>query len=153
MEDCFKEDIAIRRVFFLVAHDYKDRIFKLSRLFCSLHGSVGKYINLSLGGTFQQYIALKFVKIGVFRTHPSFFYVFTHGTVSIKFQVNAMVLFKTNAKMSLVEGRNSKILSTCQCACSRNLHENVMNCACVRDLHENVMYVLRTLTFVCLVYF
>ena len=37
-----------------------------------LHGSVGKCINFSTGVTSQQFVAFKFVKICVFRTHPSF---------------------------------------------------------------------------------
>ena len=68
----YKGDIAIRRIFSLVAHDYQDRVFKLVRNFRSLHGSVGKYFNFSIGVTSQQFVSLKFVKICVFRTHPSF---------------------------------------------------------------------------------
>ena len=52
-----KGDIAIRCIFSLVAHDYKDRIFKPVRLFRNVHGSVGKYINLSIGRTSQQFVA------------------------------------------------------------------------------------------------
>ena len=69
-----KGTITIRLIFSLVAHDYKDRIFKLVPNFRNLHGSVGKYINFSIGVTLQQFVAFKFVKICVFRTHPSFFF-------------------------------------------------------------------------------
>ena len=67
-----KGDTAIRRTFSLVALDYKDRIFKLVRIFCNLHGSVEKYINFSIGVTSQQLVAFKVVKSCVFRTHHSF---------------------------------------------------------------------------------
>ena len=73
-------DKAIRRIFFLVAHDYKDRIFKLVRTFRNLHGSVRKYINFSIGVTSQQFVALKFVKICVFRTHTYFSHFHTGYT-------------------------------------------------------------------------
>ena len=95
-----KGSIAIKRIFSLVAHDYKDRIFKLVRMFRNLHGSAVKYINFSTDVTSQQFFAFKFVKICVFRTHPSFFHAFTKDTISIKFQENAEVLFKCiNAEM------------------------------------------------------
>ena len=64
--------VMIRCIFSLVAHDYKDQIFKLVLIFRNLHGSVGNYINFSIGVTLQQFVAFKFVKICVFRTHPSF---------------------------------------------------------------------------------
>ena len=54
---CVKGDIAIKRIFSLVADDYKDRIFKLVRICRNLHESVGKYINFSLGVTSQQFVA------------------------------------------------------------------------------------------------
>ena len=86
----------MRRIFSLVAHDYKDRIFKLVRIFRNLHGSVGKYINFSIGVTLLPFVAFKFVTICVFRTHPSFF-MLSHR---IQFQGNAEVLFKDiNAEM------------------------------------------------------
>ena len=74
----FKGDIAIKGIFFLGAHDYKDRIFKLVRIFRNLHGSVGKYINFLIGVTSQQFIAFKFVKICIF-PHPPFFSRFHTG--------------------------------------------------------------------------
>ena len=75
--------IAIRRIFSLVTHDYKDRIFKLVPNVRNLHGSVGKCINFLIGVTSQQFVVFKFVKICVFRTHPSF-NAFTQETISIK---------------------------------------------------------------------
>ena len=62
----------IRRISSVAAHDYKDRIFKLVGIFRTLHGSVGKYINVRIGVNSQQIGAFKFVTICVFRTHPSF---------------------------------------------------------------------------------
>ena len=86
----------IRNVFSLVAHDNKDRVFKLCRLFCNLHGAVGKYIILSLGGTKQQFIAFKFE----YSAPTPLVHVFTQSLVSIRFQVHAVVLFKgINAEM------------------------------------------------------
>ena len=97
-----KGAIAIRRIFSLVAHDYKDRIFKLVQMFCNLHGSVGKCINFSIGVTSQQFVAFKLVQICVFRTHLSFsrFHTgYSFDQISRKCR-NAEVLFKgINAEM------------------------------------------------------
>ena len=121
-----QRDIAIRCVVSLVAHDYKDRIFKLSQLFCNLLGSLEKY---------QFIIRRNFAAISknLRFPHPSpFFHVFTQNTVSIKFQVNTVVHFKgINAKVP----RISKGLSSYHCTCARYLHGNVLD-------------VIRTLNFV-----
>ena len=88
-----KGAIAIRRTFSLVGNDYKDRIFKLVRMFRNVYGSIGKYINFSIGVTSQQCFSFRFVKICVFRTHI-LFHFFTQDTISIKCQGNAAIIFK-----------------------------------------------------------
>ena len=96
-----KGNIAIRRIFSLVAHNYKDRIFKLVQIFRNLHGSVGKYtcINFSISVTAQQFVALNPLKFA-FSAPTPLFQAFTQVTISIKFQGNAAVFFKgINAKM------------------------------------------------------
>ena len=94
-----KGNIAVRRIFSLVAHDYKDRIFKLVQIFRSLHGSVGKYINFSISVTAQQFVALNPLKFA-FSAPTPLFQAFTQVTISIKFQGNAEVFFKgINAEM------------------------------------------------------
>ena len=85
--------------FSLVAHDYKDRIFKLVRIFCSLHGPVGKYINFSIGIISQQFVTLNSLKFAYSAPTP-LFQAFTLDTISIIFQGNAEVFFKgINAEM------------------------------------------------------
>ena len=79
--------------------DSGERSLPVGLLVCNLHGSVGKYINLSLGGTSQQFNAFKFVKIGVFLHHSTFSRFHREYSFN-QFQVNAVVLFKDiNAEM------------------------------------------------------
>ena len=74
----FKGNIAIRRIFSLVAHDYKDQIFKLVRFFCNLHVSVGKFINFSIGITSQRFVTLNSLKFAFYAPTP-FFSCFNTG--------------------------------------------------------------------------
>ena len=96
-------DIAIRRVFSLVAQYYKDRIFKLSRMFCNLHGSVGKYVILALRGTSQQSVAFKFLKKGVFRTNPYLSRFHTQNSF-VKFSSECSGTFQRHKRWN-IEGR------------------------------------------------
>ena len=117
-----KGDIEIMRIFSLVAHDYKDRIFKLVRIYRYLHGSAGEYINFLVGVTSQQFVAFKIVSICVLHTHPSFFTLSHRIQFRSKFQGNAEVFFKVlNAEMYMVEmPSNYKNLTSYHCACARD---------------------------------
>ena len=70
--DFVKMDYRDKAYILPCCHNYKDRIFILVRMFCNLHGSAVQYIDFSIGVTSQQFVAFKFVKICIFRTHPSF---------------------------------------------------------------------------------
>ena len=121
----WKGDIVIRRTFSLFAYDYKDRIFKLVRMFRNLYGSVGKYINFSTGVTSQQFSAFKFVKICVFRTHPSFSR-FQTGYNFDQISMKCRGTFQRHEHWNVEMLCNSKHLTSYHCACARDLHGTVM---------------------------
>ena len=101
---------------------------------CPRSFNLSKYINLSLGETSQQFIAFKFVKICVFRTHPSI----SRFHTEYSFNQISRKCSGTFAEMQRVEMPcNSKGFTA-------------YHCACARDLHGNVRYVIRMLNFVYL---
>ena len=140
--------IAIRRIFSLIAHDYKDRIFKLVRIFRNLHDKVGKYFNFSIGVTSQQFLSFKFVKICAFRTQPSFSRFHT-GYISDQISRKCRGTFQRHKRWN-IDGRNVMQLKKQQHQKKKNKKKKktFYHCACARDLHGNVMYVTRTLNSV-----
>ena len=133
-----KGDIVIRRMFSLVAHDYKDQIFKLVWIFRNLHGLVVQYINFSIGITSQQFVAFKFIKICVFRIHSSFSRFHTEYNFD-QISRKCRGTFQ-RYKFWNVDGRNAMQFQKF----------NFLSLRMLRDLHGNVTYVIRMLNSMCL---